>query len=442
MRKPALALTAALALTVTAPAAHAEIFAVTDGLKEGVGLDVQHVNAVTGTRFALPAAVSSSSDENVYPSISNDGKRMVFERRNTTAGTVRIIVVDLTTGQSADLFNGFETAANPPRSPSITPAGDEVLTGGPLQPGASGKLAAQVTLTDLTSFPNGPYPRTTYQPQYDFAGQSGDVAEPLAVGSEAGSLLAFRVTRPGVHDELVLGQLGGPASPPLVVSDTDVTHPSFGKPGGVTTVVFDQRKPPAPADIAFRTLGSVAGFPGQPTLLPAIVNSPATEYAPAFTPDGRYLAFLRRTSTGDMRDRLFVWDSQTQTLLNPSGVDVGVAANPDLNNVSLYTRPLLRSSEISFAGRVSFSLLQPTGVGLLVQRVIGRHRLFGRSVPTLKPVGRVPLGKFHKGQRKAHWNLRVNGRPLPRGTYQVTVRALTGKGQIRDLGKPKILHGR
>jgi hypothetical protein len=54
----------------------------------------------------------------------------------------------------------------------------------------------------------------------------------------------------------------------------------------------------------------------------------------------------------------------------------------------------------------------------------------------------VPLGKFHKGSRTAHWNLRVNGHSLRHGTYQVTVRALTGKQQIRDLGKPQIIHVR
>jgi hypothetical protein len=208
-------------------------------------------------------------------------------------------------------------------------------------------------------------------------------------------------------------------------------------------VVFDERTTTGHGGIAFRPLDTVAGFRGEPTLLPAIVNSPsASEYAPAFTSDGRYVAFLRRTSGVGANDRLFVWDSQTQTLLNPSGVDVGTAANNNLNDVSLYTRPTFQSTSVSLAGRVTFTVLQPTSVGLLVQRVKGHHRLFGRSVPTLKPVGRVPLGKFGKGSRKAHWNLRVNGRPLQHGTYQVTVRALTRKQQIRDLGKPKIIRVR
>src|SRR4051812_8842818 len=252
MRKLVIAVTAGVALMVAAPAAQAEIFAVTVGDPGAAGgFDIVHLNAVTGTPVALPAAVNPAGTNNIYPSISNDGKRMVFERNDFGSSTVRIIFVDLTTGQSADLFNGFETAANPPRTPSITAAGDEVLTGGPLQPDGSGKLKAQVTLTSVTGFPAGPYPRSTFAPQYSFNGDSGEVGDPVAAGSANGSLLAFRVTRPNVHDELVVGQLGGAASPPLLSSDTHFSHPSFGKPGGVTTVLFDERGGADGSNIAF-----------------------------------------------------------------------------------------------------------------------------------------------------------------------------------------------
>jgi hypothetical protein len=91
---------------------------------------------------------------------------------------------------------------------------------------------------------------------------------------------------------------------------------------------------------------------------------------------------------------------------------------------------------------VSFSLLQATLVGILVQRVTGHHKLFGRTVPTLKLVGRVPLGHFKKGQGKTQWNRRVNGKLLRRGTYQVTPRAVAASGKITDFGKPVLLHVR
>src|SRR5262249_3509306 len=51
-----------------------------------------------------------------------------------------------------------------------------------------------------------------------------------------------------------------------------------------------------------------------PILLPAIVNAPGLDEAfPAFTPDGRYLGFVRQLANND--DRLFVFDTVTQTLL-------------------------------------------------------------------------------------------------------------------------------
>jgi hypothetical protein len=74
-----------------------------------------------------------------------------------------------------------------------------------------------------------------------------------------------------------------------------------------------------------------------------------------------------------------------------------------------------------------------------VQRVVGHHRLFGRRVPTLKLVGRVPFGKFAKGKRHVKWNFEVSGKRLRPGTYQITVRAVTPKIQIRDLGTPHII---
>jgi hypothetical protein len=58
----------------------------------------------------------------------------------------------------------------------------------------------------------------------------------------------------------------------------------------------------------------------------------------------------------------------------------------------------------------------------------------------LKPLGRVPFGHFNKGHGKVHWDLRVNGKKLPKGTYQVTPRAVTKSLKIRDFGTPRIIH--
>ncbi|HUO72323.1 MAG TPA: hypothetical protein VMU39_16255, partial [Solirubrobacteraceae bacterium] len=158
---------------------------------------------------------------------------------------------------------------------------------------------------------------------------------------------------------------------------------------------------------------------------------------PAFTPDGRYIGFIRDESNG--HERLFIWDSLTQTMLN-GGVDLGLVHTPDSGNLSLFVKPVFRLTNIPNLNTVSFTLLQPAGVGILVQQIVGRHKLFGQTVPTLKRVGRVPFGSFHAGQRHVHWDLRVNRKRLMPGTYQVTVRALSKNGLVRDMGKPRIIH--
>lgn len=54
-------------------------------------------------------------------------------------------------------------------------------------------------------------------------------------------------------------------------------------------------------------------------------------------------------------------------------------------------------------------------IGFLVERYRGKH---------LTRFGRVPFGEKAKGHAKVRWNLRINGRPLPRGRYRITLRAL------------------
>ena len=58
----------------------------------------------------------------------------------------------------------------------------------------------------------------------------------------------------------------------------------------------------------------------------------------------------------------------------------------------------------------------------------------GRQARQLKRVGRVPLGPTPQHLRLA-WDLRVNGKPLQRGPYRVTLRALDTKGKVLGLTK-------
>jgi len=71
---------------------------------------------------------------------------------------------------------------------------------------------------------------------------------------------------------------------------------------------------------------------------------------------------------------------------------------------------------------IDSDLGQDDTVGILVQRIIRFTTVHGKRVPQLKPVGRVPLGKHHRGHVSIHWNLRVNGHKLNPGQYLITLR--------------------
>lgn len=147
---------------------------------------------------------------------------------------------------------------------------------------------------------------------------------------------------------------------------------------------------------------------------------------------------------------LFVWDTQTQTLINPAGVQFGsyptfgappgdhdsADLGPYLYEITVFHGP----GAISSGGTVHFALASTSAVGILVQRIVGHHKLFGRRVPTLRVVGHVPLGRFKAGHNHLDWNLKVDGHRLKRGTYQVTLRSLTSSKQIRDFGIPHVIH--
>jgi hypothetical protein len=350
-------------------------------------------------------------------------------------------MVDLSSGQMSDLFNGFEVAAHPPRSPAITPNGNTVFTGGEFRDEGGGQFRPYVTATDVTSFPVGPYTHTDYNQEFT-TNQNGFVEDVVAKGSAVGDRIAFQA-RFGAVGQIALDTLtaahGLHGDFRAAPSSATLSHPTVGSPDGSLTVIFEEHGGAggASGDIRF-LLGDLNSFVNGPlTALP--VNTTADEARPAFTPDDRYVVFARTGADGHAR--LFAWDVGTQLLVNASGVDLGGAVGGDAGGPpSLYIKPVFTLATVSPAALVNFKLITPSSVGIIVQRVVGHHRLFGRKVPKLKLVGRVPFGHFKKGHSKVHWNLRVKGKRLPKGTYQITPRALTKSQKVRDLGTPKILH--
>src|SRR4051794_37883729 len=419
------ALIAAVLLLLAPAAAHADVFAASEGRPPTHSdLDISLVNLSTGTAVPLPAGVNTPGADEFHPSVSADGSRMVFERRS--GATVRIVLVDLKTGASADLFNGFEQVSNPQTTPGISADGKTVATGEAF----SADFAPQLTLTDVSAFPAGPFPHSTFKVSYRFPNNTGFTSNPVISGSR----IAFDETVAGSFPRIVLGLFGGAATLPFGDADLGSSHPAVGFPGGVPTVLFDQNNGTS-RDLAFRTFDPPIGVAGSPTVPLTQLNSAAfNESRPSFSPDGRYVGFVARQPIGPVD--LKVWDSQTQTFVG-SALLGSVDAVFD-GATTVWVTPVLRTTAI-IGSQVKFQLLQASGIGILVQRVVGHHKQFGRTVPTLRMVGRVPLGRFGAGRGRVRWDGRVAGRRLPHGTYQVTVRAVDSRSRVRDLGTPRLV---
>ena len=261
-----------------------------------------------------------------------------------------------------------------------------MATGGPFTL-SGGAFQPQLVFTSLAPFPSGPYSHSA-QSYFDFS-ENGSVTDVAAGGS---GLFAFAETHGTSHGEIFLADSTGLHSPPLSNPQASYENPAMAATNP-QFVFFEALDLIASArDIVFRP-ANILTFVGTPTRLPAIVNSFREESQPAVTADGRYLAFVR--DAGTFGDYLFVWDSQTQTLLNPNGVQLGgftVDTRRRGGSVSLYTKPVLKGATISSSGTVTLSLVSTSSVGILVQRIVGRTEILMQPAYELEPVGRVPLG--------------------------------------------------
>jgi hypothetical protein len=413
------------ALAAVAPA-RADIVATWDHRSPIGGKETSLIslNLTTRASRSLPAGVNDPAASEFHPALSPDGRYLVFQR--IAADRVRILMFDRTTGQSADLFNAFEAAAEPPNTPTFSLDGTKVLTGRPLErrdPASPlGSLQSSFTETDVTNFPSGPFPHRVVLAGGADSTSAGRTLQAMPFGS---NLLAFGVEYASSGPPGRITVQGATRATTSFDPARRFADPAISESAGV--VVFESAPAaiPSTTKLAFRPLDGFAT--ATTTDLPAIVNAPGTIVSnPAFTPDGRYLAFRRG-------DALNVWDTQTQLLL----VNGLRFVTPDLTDgaIALEVRRVFTSTTLA-SGLASFTLSQNSPTGLLVQRIVGRQRLLGRTAPRLRNVGRVPLGSFPKGHHRKRWRFEVAGRQLRRGCYLVTLRALTSKRKVRDLSTP------
>jgi hypothetical protein len=279
-------------LACLAPAARADIYAVADSGQGGL----VELDASTAAAVPLPASVLTGGGS--HPSISADGSRLAFMRGP------RILVASLPAGTTTDLFDAFSQASSPQGAPAISPDGETVATGEPFQ--VSGGLgAAAVTLTKAAVHTQlaspAIFPQTT-------AFTTNPVVE--------GPVVAFTEQRAGLPGELMLGHVGDSVGAlPLGRNGVHLDHPAFA-PG---MLLFDEHVLTGGlGDIAFTPLGS---FPGGTVTKLFAVDSLGDVHSPSLTPDGRYLGFVVHKDAGN---HLFVFDTQTPTLIRPTGA--GTAA--------------------------------------------------------------------------------------------------------------------
>lgn len=433
-----------LGLALAPPEARGDVFAAVNVAPPAfrTDFDIAIVNASTGSRVALPAGVNTNAFE-IYPSISSDGRRLLFQRFGGSDGR-RLLLVDTSTGQSADLFTPTEIALNPIFNSNITSDGTTVATGRRFRAltfSGTTRFFPEVTRTDVRSFPTGPFPRSTLRSPLAFS-NTGNVTD-VAVGGASNDLYALRVAAGTGPGALVLIQLlaSGPRAAFLGGPTADYGHPALASRNAFNFFnVFFEDRSSADYDLVFRRADPLS-FEGTPLPVP-FLNGDTDDSQPGLTDDGRYLGFVRHGSDG--HDRLFVRDQSTQTTLNPNGVDLGLVATRGIGSVSLYLRTVIATSRVTTTGSVTATLLEPASVGILVQRIVGVTQERGQKQYELETVGRVPLGEYGAGNVFTHWDFEVNGEPLPPGKYLVTLRAVEGD-VVRELGEPQVLkirHGK
>jgi hypothetical protein len=168
---------------------------------------------------------------------------------------------------------------------------------------------------------------------------------------------------------------------------------------------------------------------------------------PAWSPGGLQLGFVRTTG-GRRVLPVFDLTPGIQTILNPAidlgadaptpqtrafqsswgGLSIAESSALDVPVVTCTTNCLQRLqttplTKVVLSPTVSTTTKTQT-IGIFVARVTGKRKLLGRTVPRIRPVGRVPLGKTRKGRNSFRWNGKVEGKRLKRGRYLLTYRAL------------------
>jgi WD40 repeat protein len=451
-----LILVAVLVALFAPPSASAALIAAYDKYVVGKGFEIGLVNVSTGAAISLPSGVNTAADE-LHPALSANGRFLWFARTQLQPGlngevippAARSLVrVDRNSGTvtilPSDDGGGYGAVFTDFGRPGIaygkrpTPRTDSTkLEYGLSQvidpsTGAPTGGIERVALT-AASFVTGAIVETT---QAAFEWKSSSIGRSYLAASAfdaAGALQASNIRIESFGSGAQSAGLSGFASHPMPrPGDSYVVYQSkYGSQAQIFSFTF----PTLPAQAA-----------------PGTINTSAYEGMPAWSPDlGKFLGFVRITNA---RRTLLAFDTTPgiQDALN-APIDLGAEApTPQLRNyqdvfgglslanITTVSVPNLTCGVCATtSGGPGTTLLSPTVtapslIGILVARVKGTTTLFGRKVPKITPVGRVPLGKTKKGRNSFKWNGKVEGKKLKKGTYLLTFRALKGDRILNTSG--------
>jgi hypothetical protein len=474
----------AAGLALAPPTASASgLIAAYDHYVPGKGFEIGLEDAQTGATLSLPAGVNTTDDE-VHPALSRDGRYIVFTRMKLLPGLNGDFVppenrtlqrVDRQAGTVTQFITG--KVAGPAyvrgRNPTNGSVTNTVSWGNqtaffdgersyvsqhmPID-GANTTTGVHFFNVSPVDTTGGNLIETTHAVVDGGASESGGRDRLLLtlayINRTTGALvksvahLGLNVRQPGTSIPLQalrkeFGSAEAPASHPVTRA-------------GDLTVAFAMAAA-GDFDIHTTTLpnGGVFSVPS-PTAAPAAINTSAAEQMPAWSPDDLKLGFVR-TSAG--RRKLAVFDATPgiQSVVNLP-VDIGAEApTPQTRSFqavwgglsmaeaapidppapattcSLACLAALRSppgapvlKPVALQPVVTTPGTQPLKIGIFVARVTGTRKLLGRTAPKLRVVGRVPLGRVRKGTNRFRWDRRVAGKRLERGTYLLTFRTLKG----------------